>query len=122
MSNPAWRPGMSSPNPTGRPKSSLRSVLDRELRRRLESERGKLPATKLVACHLLDLVTKGKTTLEGGKVIEVRDLTDYLAVVSYVAGPPPSQHEVELSGSGGMTILWGMPWPSVEAPTTASET
>jgi hypothetical protein len=81
-----WQAGASG-NPNGRPPSSraLTQILERAGGRRLEGPDGKARAAReLVARHAWERAATGKTELPGGRILEVEDVREWLAVVSWL--------------------------------------
>ena len=85
-SSSSWGPGRSG-NPHGRPPKSraLSEILEKAGGRRLAGPDGKTKAAReLVARCAWELAATGRTELAGGRVLEVEDVREWLAVCSFV--------------------------------------
>src|ERR671916_1572403 len=85
-SSSSWGPGRSG-NPHGRPPKSraLSEILEKAGGRKLAGVDGRSrSAREWVARHAWELAATGKTELPGGRILEVEDVREWLAVVSWL--------------------------------------
>jgi hypothetical protein len=112
-SSTTWQPGQSG-NIKGPPARPLAEIL-RRVGGRKNKENHK-PNRQILGELMWQLATEGRVTFPDGTYIDAEKIPEWFDaakfIFSHIDGPPPSQHDLNLSGS--ITLLADTEWRTVK--------